>query len=131
MKTKDFFRVSLLVGVLFLGMENIYAQPKNKIIPAEPDAAVNPDRSESLSGINLFPDRKTGNFRLRFTQALKENGNLEIRNATGKVLFAKELSPTENYTARPFEIGKLENGIYLIEVKAANTTYWKKVKVVN
>ena len=104
--------------------EAVKIKSEEKVIPA-PEAK----RVESLSGINLFPDRKTGNFRIRFTQNLKDSANLELKNDAGQILFAKALSASESYTGKPMEIGALNSGIYLIEVKSANTVYWKKVRI--
>ncbi|KAA9332769.1 T9SS type A sorting domain-containing protein [Adhaeribacter soli] len=89
------------------------------------------DRVESLSGINLFPNRKTQSFNFRFTQPLKDTANVELKNASGKVIYTQALLPEEMPMAKPVDLGKLSNGIYLIEVRSANTTYWKKVKVRN
>lgn len=89
------------------------------------------DRVESLSGINLFPNRKTQSFQFRFTQPLKDTANVALKNASGKTIYAQALLPEQMPMAKPVDIGKLSNGIYLIEVKSANTTYWKKVRVRN
>lgn len=145
MKSKAYNLFFALLGILLFAGNNANAQTtkaQTKVKTDEvkikseaktetskvPPAAEN-KRVESLSGINLFPDRKTGNFRIRFTQNLKDSANLELKNDTGQILFAKALSASESYTGKPMEIGQLESGIYLIEVKSANTTYWKKVRI--
>lgn len=140
MKTKNLFWLACLTGVMFLRSQAVYAQEtktqtkiKSETIKTKTEIKTTEDvpesRVETLSGINLFPNRQTGNFNLRFTQALKDTANLELKNASGKVLYAQALLPEEMPMAKPVDIGKLNNGIYLIEVKTDNTTYWKKVRV--
>lgn len=139
MKTQQYFRTVALGGILWLGATAANAQTakaqtkiktdNTKIKTEEKVTADDSKRVESLSGINLFPDRKTGNFRIRFTQNLKDSANLELKDDAGQILFAKALSASESYTGKPMEIGPLNSGIYLIEVKSANTTYWKKVRI--
>jgi hypothetical protein len=145
MKTNAYNLFFALLGILFFAGTNAGAQTtkaqtnvKTEEVKIKSEAKASTEkvmpanenqRVESLSGINLFPDRKTGNFRLRFTQNLKDSANLELKNAAGQVLFAKALSASESYTGKPMEIGQLNAGTYLIEVKSANTTYWKKVRI--
>ncbi|MBK0403861.1 T9SS type A sorting domain-containing protein [Adhaeribacter sp. BT258] len=142
MKTKSIFWISFLAGLLFLFAQAVYAQEtttktkvktetvktktetKTETLASEPESRV-----ETLSGINLFPNRQTGNFSLRFTQALKDTANMELKNNAGKVLYALALTPEEAPMAKPVDVGKLNAGIYLIEVKSANTVYWKKVRI--
>lgn len=109
--------------------EDVKIKSEAKSQPEKATPAAEDKRVESLSGIHLFPDRKTGNFRLRFTQNLKDSANLELKNNAGQVLFAKALSASESYTGKPMELGQLDAGLYLIEVKSANTVYWKKVRI--
>lgn len=140
MRTQTYFRILALGGIFMVGTVAANAQTTKSQTKAKTEdtkikteeKVISPDdskRVESLSGINLFPDRKTGNFRIRFTQNLKDSANLELKNDAGQVLFAKALSASESYTGKPMEIGSLNAGIYLIEVKSANTTYWKKVRI--
>ena len=145
MKTKAYNLFFALLGILLFTGANAGAQTtktqtkvkteevkiksEEKIATEKITPAADNKRVESLSGINLFPDKKTGNFRLRFSKNLKDSANLELKNDAGQVLFAKALSASESYTGKPMEIGQLESGIYLIEVKSANTTYWKKVRI--
>ena len=145
MKTKAYNLFFALLGILVFAGTNASAQTtktqtkvksedvkiksEEKITTEKTATPEDTKRVESLSSINLFPDKKTGNFRLRFTQNLKDSANLELKNNAGQILFAKALSASESYTGKPMEIGQLESGIYLIEVKSANTTYWKKVRI--
>ncbi|MFC6997273.1 T9SS type A sorting domain-containing protein [Rufibacter roseus] len=89
-----------------------------------------PVRRETLSGIDLYPLKKTDNvFMLSFQQDLKEDGVLEFKNASGKVLFTKPVTAGDHTLAPPMRLGKLGAGIYLVEVKTPTTVYWKKLRV--
>ena len=140
MKTNAYNFILAFLGCFLFGAATANAQTtktqtkeKTEAVKIKSEEKVTPapetKRVESLSGINLFPDRKTGNFRIRFTQNLKDSANLELKNDAGQILFAKALSASESYTGKPMEIGALNSGIYLIEVKSANTVYWKKVRI--
>ena len=91
----------------------------------------------TLSGIDLFPNQKAGTFQLRFTQQLKfttdtsDVATLMLTDEAGNVVYSNSLNPEVNKPNRPLDVGKLANGIYLIEVQTNQTTYWKKVKVQN
>jgi hypothetical protein len=142
MKTKSIFWISFVAALLFLFAQAVYAQEtttKTKIktetlkskteTKSETLSPAPESRVETLSGISLFPNSKTGNFSLRFSQTLKDTANMELKNNAGKVLYALALTPEEAPMAKPVDVGKLNAGIYLIEVKSANTVYWKKVRI--
>ena len=138
MKVKHLFWIFFSAGLLFLAMQVANAQqttekPKVKTettkIITESVSAEPENRVETLSGINLFPNRKTGSFNLRFSQTLKDTANMELKTDAGKVLYALALAPEQAPMTKPVDVGKLDAGIYLIEVKSANTVYWKKVRI--
>lgn len=87
-------------------------------------------RRETLSGIDLYPLKKTENvFMLSFQQEMAEEGVLRFSNAQGKLLFSKPVSAGDHTLDRPINLGKLSSGIYLVEVKTPTTVYWKKLRV--
>src|SRR5688572_21744476 len=104
MKTKAFFSIFFFAAFLLYGNQVANAQQttektkvktetakiKTETVSEEPE-----NRVETLSGINLFPNRKTGSFSLRFSQALKDTANMELKNNAGKVLYALALTPEE------------------------------------
>lgn len=83
---------------------------------------------ETLSGIHLYRSKK-GTFELNFSQELKENGVLEIKNRAGKLVFQKPVSISSQQASWRYNVGKLKPDTYLVEVKTSDTTYWTKFKV--
>lgn len=83
---------------------------------------------ETLSGIHLYPSKK-GAFELNFSQELKENGVLEIKNKAGKLVYQKPVSISSEQSSWRYNVGKLKPDTYLIEVKTSDTTYWTRFKV--
>lgn len=83
----------------------------------------------SLSGINLKPNKNTGTFILQFDQHLTEPGQLEVKNMAGKILYASILEANKESVTRTLDVGRLSPGIYSIEVKTPDTTFWKKVRI--
>ncbi|HSI90566.1 MAG TPA: T9SS type A sorting domain-containing protein [Adhaeribacter sp.] len=141
MKTINSIKLALLSGMLFLIMPAAFAQQTKSEVKIKTEdiklktetGSVQPadsaHRVETLSGIFLYQDKKTGNFLLRFNQKLKDDASLELKNSSGKVFFSQALSSGESYAARPMQVGNLPSGIYLIEVKTPDTTFWKKVRI--
>lgn len=95
------------------------------ILIAKPDTV---SSRETLSGIHLNPTKK-GTFTLDFEQVLKEDARLEIKNKAGKIVYKKPVSIAKNEKAWHFDLGKLKPGLYQIEVKTSDTTYWTKFKI--
>ncbi len=128
--------VWLVAGILAVTGVPAYAQ--NKTIALHKDSAVAaatpgkdaPVRRETLSGIDLFPERKNNDvFLLSFQQDMTEDGVLEVTNYAGKVLYTKPIPAGDHTLAPPMNLGKLKTGTYLVEVKTPTTVYWKKVRV--
>ncbi|GAA4427961.1 hypothetical protein GCM10023188_11680 [Pontibacter saemangeumensis] len=86
------------------------------------------NKFETLSGIHLYPAKK-GTYELNFSQDLKENGVLEIKNRAGKIVYQKSVSISSKQSSWRYNVGKLRPDTYLIEVKTSDTTYWTKFKV--
>jgi hypothetical protein len=82
-----------------------------------------------LSGIDLIPNRSTGTFTLELSQELEEPATVKMSNAKKKVVYTSSLAPQGNESVKHLDVGKLSAGVYLVEVKTSNTTYWKKVRV--
>ena len=83
---------------------------------------------ETLSGINMRPTSK-GTFVLDFSQKLDENAMLQVKNAAGKLAYQKPVKVEGNRSAWRYDLGKLQAGTYLIEVKTSDTTYWTAFRV--
>jgi hypothetical protein len=103
-------------------------QEQEHILVAAESTENDSKKLETLSGINLHPTSK-GTFQLDFSQELKEDANLEIKNKAGRIVFQKPVSIANNKTAWRYNVGKLQPDTYLIEVKTSDTTYWTKFKV--
>jgi hypothetical protein len=141
MRIATIFRLFSLAAALFLMAENIFAWPivrvnfqnnepgNNKKANPDPRPKYNFHEASSLSGITLQPDKNSGHLILRFDQQLNETGTLSVKNTAGKVLYSSLLQPEKVRTARTMNIGKLIPGLYSIEVKTAQTTFWKKIRV--
>jgi hypothetical protein len=85
--------------------------------------------ASTLSGIDVQPNKQTGTFLLKFDQLLPETGFLQVKNTAGKVLFASTILPAKERTSHSMDIGKLTPGVYSIEVKTSDATFWKKVRI--
>jgi hypothetical protein len=96
------------------------------MIIAQPDSV---PKLPPLSGISVFPNNSTGTYTLHFSQELKEAASLKVTNAKKKIVYTNKLGPQPSNTITAFEVGKLYKGIYLVEVKTSNTTYWKELKI--
>ena len=141
MKVLSFFScLGLATGLLFYTgdaragqtvpvKEKITSRPAMNTDPVPAGQKYNFHEASSLSGIALRPDRSTGNILLLFDQRLTEPGTLLVKNTAGKVLYTNVLQPEKERRTHTMNIGKLTPGIYSIEVKTAETTFWKKVRV--
>ncbi|MFB9863589.1 T9SS type A sorting domain-containing protein [Rufibacter immobilis] len=127
----------LVAGITLVSGASTQAQHKTIALsktPVATEAAIGngtvPVRRETLSGIDLFPEKKNADiFLLSFQQDMTEDGVLEFTNASGKVLYTKPVPAGDHTLAPPVNIGKLKSGIYLVEVKTPTTVYWKKVRI--
>lgn len=136
MKVPSFVIGLLLTASLLVYTSKAYAlqtvpKPKtvNKTTQTPPKYKYH--EASSLSGIAVQHDRKSGTFILTFDQYLSELGVLHLKNNAGKIVYAKSLEPTKNIISHTMNVGRLNPGIYSIEVKTSDTTFWKKVRVKN
>ena len=136
MKFNPFLSCLALTIVLLLnGKESLASQPDFQNNPnktnqqPEPKSKFKYHEASTLSGIMLQPNRRTGTFTLKFDQQLTEPGKLEVKNSAGKVFYSGILEASKAFISRTLDIGKLYPGLYLIEVKTADTTFWKQVRV--
>ena len=102
---------------------------KSKATQHAPKPKYKYHEASTLSGINIQPDKKNGTFILKFDQYLTELGVLHVINNSGKVVYAKSLEPTKESATHTMNVGRLNPGIYSIEVKTSDTTFWKKVRI--
>lgn len=85
---------------------------------------------ETLSGIHLHRVKKSkGEYQLNFAQELKEDATLEITTKAGRKIYQKPISIADSKTVWSYNVGKLKPGIYNVQVKTSDTTYWTSFKV--
>ena len=85
--------------------------------------------TESLSGLDLIPNRHTGIFAVRIAHRLTQPATFRlIDTKTSKYLRTELLEPGPAVT-RALQIGKLPYGEYKMEVLLPDTVYWKTVRV--
>lgn len=137
MKLKQKYTLVLALGLPFLASVFNYTEAQKHLteLPVQQkqhvlvsSGADSHDNFETLSGINLSRAKK-GSYELYFSQQLKENGVLEIKNRTGKLVYKKSVSIAKAQSSWRYNVGKLKPDTYLIEVKTSDTTYWTKFKV--
>lgn len=92
------------------------------------DADDNSKSYETLSGINLYSTGK-GTYQLDFSQHLKENAILSIKNAAQKVVYQKPVSIRNKQTSWRYKLGNIKAGTYTVEVMTSDTTYWTKFRI--
>jgi hypothetical protein len=97
--------------------------------PAQPAAPGGPVVTESLSGIDLIPNRKTGQFGVRINHRINKPATFRlIDTQTSRILRTDLLEPSP-YPTRALQVGRLASGEYKMEVVLTDTVYWKTVKV--
>ena len=85
--------------------------------------------TESLSGLDLIPNRKTGTFGIRVSHRISQPATLRLIDVkTGRYVKNELLSPSEA-PSRAIQVGKLAMGEYKMEVVLPDTVYWKTVRV--
>ena len=119
-----------LPGLLYAGeSQAFHASGKDKTKQQQDDPKYKYYEASSLSGIDLQANKKTKSFTLKFDQHLTETGILEVKNAANQVLFTRLLAANTQPLTRTYELGQLKPGLYSIEVKTPDTTFWKKVRI--
>ncbi len=98
------------------------------LVTADSDSTASP--LETLSGIHLQRVKKgKGDYQLNFQQELKENATLLITTKAGRKVYHKPINITDRKTAWSYNVGKLKPGIYNVQVKTSDTTYWTSFKI--
>jgi hypothetical protein len=96
---------------------------------AAPTAPASPVVAESLSGLDLIPNRRTGTFGIRINHRISQPATLRlIDTQTSRFIKTELLEPSAART-RAVQVGRLTPGEYKMEVVMTDTTYWKTVRV--
>ncbi|MEZ0005859.1 hypothetical protein ABH942_001216 [Flavobacterium sp. 28YEA47A] len=90
---------------------------------ASPRAAVSNKKSTTAldSEIKLYPNPNSGQFQLDFAG---ENADITVFDSLGKNILSKKVASQE-----VIDLGNVQKGIYIIQIKSGNTTATKKVAV--
>ncbi len=105
------------------------ASPAKKSFPAQPSQAPEPIVAESLSGIDLIPNRTTGLFGVRINHRISKPATFRLIDAkTSRIIRTDLLDPSPNAT-RALQVGRLASGEYKMEIVMTDTIYWKTVRV--
>ncbi|WP_051360074.1 T9SS type A sorting domain-containing protein [Adhaeribacter aquaticus] len=124
--------LGLALSVLLVAGESraSHVNPHNQSVQKDdPKGKYKYYAASSLSGIHILPNKASGTFLLTFDQHISEMGSLLIKDTSGKVIYTGLVNPGPGNTARTMDVGKLTPGLYTIEVKSADTTFWKKVRI--
>ncbi|MEM1134812.1 MAG: fibronectin type III domain-containing protein [Bacteroidota bacterium] len=84
------------------------------------------DEALSFGQFNVFPNPTNGPFGIEISAPKKENGKIKVFNTSGKVVFENTIS--SNFAGR-FNIGNIESGLYLIEVKTKSYHQVRKLLI--
>ena len=135
MKQKYTFALAMVLPLAATMSWNSLAQTQKTTLPKQQqhhmlksDDSLHNDHYETLSGLNLHYTGK-GTYQLDFSQQLKENAVLSIKNKEKQVVYQKPVSVENNTTSWRYKLGKLKPGTYLVEVITSDTTYWTKFKI--
>ena len=97
------------------------------IKPAAKPAPV--EVSESLSGLDLLPNRHTGEFAVRISHRLTQAATFRLIDTKTSRYLRTELLEASSAPVRALQVGKLPYGEYKMEVLLPDTVYWKTVRV--
>ncbi len=121
--TPRFLIFSFVAGLLGAAPALAQTQPRKTVATPEPVV------TESLSGLDLIPNRRTGTFGVRVNHRLTQPATLRLIDVkTSRYLKTEFLQPSTAAT-RAVQVGKLAPGEYKMEVVMPDTTYWKTVRV--
>ncbi len=85
--------------------------------------------TESLSGLDLIPNRATGTFGIRINHRISQPATLRLIDVKSSRYIKTELLQPSGAASRAVQIGKLASGEYKMEVVLPDTVYWKTVRV--
>jgi hypothetical protein len=75
----------------------------------------------------IFPDPSNGNFNISYLLPQNKEGNLEILDVTGKILYQQKLPMWS--TLQNISLPKIANGVYLVKIKSGESLVSKKLIV--
>jgi hypothetical protein len=107
-----------------------FAQKKKPAAASKKPLAVSgPVSAESLSGLDLVPNRRNGTFGIRINHRISQPATLRLLDVqTSRYVKTELLEPSAART-RAVQVGRLASGEYKMEVVLPDTVYWKTVRV--
>jgi hypothetical protein len=88
------------------------------------------ENSQSISGLNIFPNPATDNINIRFSTAIKSEITITLFNYLGNVLKTIVLMPENSIVAKSFILDELQPGLYVIQIRAGKYLVTKQIKKV-
>ncbi|MBC7447536.1 MAG: hypothetical protein H7330_05700 [Hymenobacteraceae bacterium] len=109
--------------------QNHNASPVKATATAPGRKPMEPVVAESLSGLDLIPNRKTGVFAVRINHRLTQPATLHLIDVNTSRYLKTEMLQPSNAATRAIQVGHLALGEYKMEVVLPDTVYWKTVRV--
>lgn len=75
---------------------------------------------EGINNMVLYPNPSKGEFKLDIKSSVSKNVNIEILNATGKLIFETKWKLESGNNQIPFDLTKVATGIYILNISDEN-----------
>ncbi len=76
---------------------------------------------------NLYPNPNSGKFTLIFTDIQGNEIQIKVIDVLGKIVYFEKARSMQNSPLKEIDIGKLNTGIYMLQVKADEKQLYKKI----
>ncbi len=127
---------SVLTLAALLGLAPAAHAQQRKATPVAPAATARKPADthgaavvESLSGLDLVPNRRTGTFGIRVNHRLTQPATLRLIDMQTSRYIKNELLEPSPARTRAVQVGRLASGEYKMEIVLPDTVYWKTVRV--
>ncbi|MCK4663835.1 MAG: T9SS type A sorting domain-containing protein [Bacteroidales bacterium] len=125
----DYVGADTIVYMIFATVDSTINDIANFIVTMKDYVGITINRSYT-NNFNIFPNPNNGNFTISMKSEKDQNVIIKIYDHLGKLI--KELNKNLNYGNNNFQItNKLDNGIYLLQLKTENEIFNKKILISN
>ena len=83
--------------------------------------------SYSLSNVSIYPNPSNGIINVRFETTSNDNVKIELFDLQGRRVYRSNHSNNQSLFDEPIAIGKLANGIYVLNVSQGNKSTTKRI----
>jgi len=83
----------------------------------------------NISSIVAFPNPASNKLTLQWTAANADNGTLTISDITGREVYSSAISFAAGAGVKTVDLSSMTNGLYIVSVKTASSSYTTKVQV--